>query len=340
MTTTAFHVPNPAPAIHSLISTATLAQLARAAFGLHASTELRLIQSGLNDHYALPTAEGDHILRVYRHGWRSNTDVVWELGLINHLVTCGVSVAAAVPCTDGRWFTEIQAVEGLRQVAVFERASGLYTHFGASGRHRISPANCAEAFGRSVAHLHAAADTYRATAARFRLDLDHLLDQPLAAIAQVFADRPRDVELLHDQARQLRDLLEPHLAAAEWGVCHGDMSGGNSTYWQGRVIHFDFDCAGPGWRAYDLGVFFWSLSINGHGQDVWAPFLQGYRSQRTIADADLALVPAFAAIRVIWLIGLWCANAQRFGHHTLHGDYFEREQVRFQTLLGRTQKRL
>ena len=279
MRTTASQVPTYMPATHSLIDEAPLADLARQVFGLHASAPLRLIQSGLNDHYALPTAQGDFILRVYRHGWRSNADVMWELGLVNHIVNCGAPVAAAVPCIDGRWFTELHAVEGIRQVAVFEHAPGSYTHFGANGRHRISPSTCAEAFGRSVAQVHAAADTYSTTTPRFPLDLTHLLDQPLAAIARIFADRPRDVELLYDLARQLRDMLARFLPTADWGVCHGDMSGGNSTYWQGQVIHFDFDCAGPGWRAIDLGVFFWSLSINGHGEDVWAPFLQGYRAQ-------------------------------------------------------------
>jgi Ser/Thr protein kinase RdoA (MazF antagonist) len=318
--------------MHSLIHPAVLTDLVQRAFGLHASAPARLIQSGLNDHYALPTAQGNFVLRVYRHGWRSNADVIWELGLVNHLIQCGAPVAAAVPCTDGRWFTELQAIEGIRQVAVFQHAPGIYTHFGASGHHRVSPSICAEAFGRSMAQVHAAADTYSTTVPRFPLDLNQLLDQPLAAIAQVFADRSNDVELVYNLARQLRHTMDRYLPLADWGACHGDMSGGNSTYWQGQVIHFDFDCGGPGWRAYDLGVFFWSLSINGHGDDVWVPFLCGYRSQRTLADTDLVLVSAFAAIRVIWLMGLWCANAQRFGYHTLHADYFEREQRRYQTL--------
>jgi Ser/Thr protein kinase RdoA (MazF antagonist) len=103
------------------------------------------------------------------------------------------------------------------------------------------------------------------------------------------------------------------------------MSGGNSTYWDGRVIHFDFDCAGPGWCAYDLGVFFWSLSINGHGDDVWEPFLRGYSSRRALPGADLAMVGVFAAMRVIWLMGLWCASAPVLGYHKLHDDYFDRE---------------
>jgi Ser/Thr protein kinase RdoA (MazF antagonist) len=320
------------PASHSLIAPSALTEIARHAFGLVVSAPMRLIQRGLNDHYALATPRGAFILRVYRHGWRSNADVQWELEFLQHLSTCGAPVAAAIACRDGRWFTNIHAIEGSRQIAVFQHAPGRYTHFGAATQNRISPADCAEVFGQSVARVHAAADTYQATTQRFPLDFTHLLDQPFAAITQVYADFPREVDTLHTLTDELRQLLAPYLCTADQGACHGDMSGGNSTYWHGQVIHFDFDCAGPGWRAYDLGVFYWSLLLNGHGDDVWLPFLRGYRAHRGIAETELVCVPAFAAMRVIWLMGLWCANAQHFGYHTLHADYFAREYRRFQSL--------
>ena len=323
-----------APVSHSLIAPVALARLVNEALGLVATSPPRLLQAGLNDHYALSTAHGDYVLRVYRRGWRSNDDVAWELGLLDHLRAAQALVAAPLPCRDGRLFATIDAPEGVRQVAVFERAPGPYTHFGADVRHRVSPATCAAAFGRSVGMVHAAADSYDATALRFALDLAHLIDRPLAAIAASYAHRPHDVAVLHAQAIALRAAMEPHLGAANWGPCHGDMSGGNSTFWQGEVIHFDFDCGGLGWRAYDLGVFFWSLTINGHGDDVWLPFLEGYRTEHAIADGDLALVPAFAAARVLWLQGLWCANADRFGSHTLHDDAFDRTVQRFAFFLA------
>jgi Ser/Thr protein kinase RdoA (MazF antagonist) len=314
------------PAIHSIIEPSTLGQIVHHDFGLCASRPIHLIQHGLNDHYALHTGQGDFVVRVYRSGWRSNQAVVWELELVDHLARCGAPVAACIPRTDGGWFSELQAIEGVRQVAVFRSAPGLYTHFGADGHNRISPVDCAEQFGRSVAEVHAAADSYHTEMSRFPLDPDHLLEQPLQAIAQVYAHRQRDVDGLRQVASQLRQLLERiGLDRLDWGPCHGDMSGGNSTYWNGRVFHFDFDCAGPGWRAYDLGVFFWSMSINGHGDEVWNRFLQGYRARRALSSDEVAAVRAFACARVIWLMGLWCANAHVFGYHKLHEDYFDRE---------------
>ena len=323
--------PRTAPAAHTLIAPSALARLAEAAFGLQSIAPPRLLQAGLNDHYGLHTPQGDFVLRVYRHGWRTNDDVAWELDLLAHLDRARAPVAPAVPCRDGRLFTELIAPEGVRQAAVFERAPGVYTHFGADVRHRASPARFPEVSGRSMAVVHAACDSFVAPTPRFPLDLAHLVGQPLAAIARIYTDRVHEIAALEEQVDALRATMAPLLAEATWGPCHGDMSGGNSTYWQGEVYHFDFDCGGPGWRAYDLGVFFWSLSLNGHGDNVWLPFLHGYRAQHTLAEADLALVPAFAAARVLWLQGLWCANAERFGTHTLHDDALDRTVQRFAT---------
>jgi len=210
-----------AQAVHSIIVGAELGQLVEHDCGLRASNNVYLIQSGLNDHYALRSPQGEFVIRVYRTGWRSNAAIAWELGLIEHLARSGTPVAACVRRTDGRWFSEIEAIEGVRQVAVFHRAPGPYTHFGNSGRSRISPADIAEQFGRSVAEVHTAADTYKSQTPRFHLDLDHLLDQPLRAIAQVYAYRDRDLDRLRQLATQLRQLLDidrrPQL---DWGPCH------------------------------------------------------------------------------------------------------------------------
>lgn len=312
--------------VHSIIASSQIEQIIAANFGLQAAETAQLLQHGLNDHYLLHTADDDLIVRVYRHGWRSNNDVTWELGLLEHLSTCGAPVATPLRCIDGRLFAEMHAPEGIRQVAVFQRAPGQYTHFGSPSRYRVSPADCAEQFGRSVAEVHACADSYVPTATRLQLDLDHLLHQPLRAISAVFGYRADELTQMYGIAEQMRQILGGEQASLlDWGPCHGDMSGGNSTFWQNRVFHFDFDCGGPGYRAYDLGVFLWSLTINGHGQDVWQPFLQGYRSRRSLSHHDEQIVPVFAALRVIWLMGLWCQNTHVFGRHTLHNDYFDRE---------------
>lgn len=324
----------PAQAIHSIIDGAVLGELAARDFGLALIGPVQLIQHGLNDHYAMRTTQGDYILRVYRHGWRTPDDIVWELALLEHLEACHVPVAAGIRRADGGWYSNLVALEGTRSVAIFQRAPGAYTHFGAAGRHRVSPADCAAQFGQSLAALHAASDSFKPSTQRFALNLEHLLDEPLRAIQQVYAHRPQELAELERLADQLYALMEPARAKLDWGACHGDCTGGNSTFSNNEVIHFDFDCGGPGWRAYDLAVWYWSMTINTTPDSVWDQFLSAYRSHRTISQADIALIPAFAAIRVIWLMGLWCQNAPVLGFHKLHDDYLERELKHAQDFLG------
>ncbi len=325
--------------MHSIIDGTVLGAIAVRDFGLSVIGAVQLIQHGLNDHYALRSAEGDFILRVYRHGWRTLDDILWELSLIEHLAAVRVPVAASIRRTDGTWYSELAAPEGTRYVALFQRAPGLYTHFGNIGRHRVSPASCATQFGQSMAALHAASDSFKATTARFALDLETLLNQPHRAIEQVYAHQPQALEELGQLINQLHTILDASTCAQlNWGPCHGDITGGNSTFHNNQVIHFDFDCGGPGWRAYDLGVFYWSMAINDTPNRVWEQFLEGYRSHRSIGEADLATVHTFAAIQVIWLVGLWCQNAAVLGFHKVHDDYLDRELRRIREFTALAQR--
>ena len=70
------------------------------------------------------------------------------------------------------------------------------------------------------------------------------------------------------------------------------------------------------------------MSLDGHGYEVWNRFVHGYSACRALSSHDLAAVRAFACARVIWLMGLWCANAHVLGYHKLHDDYFDREAGR------------
>lgn len=52
-------------------------------------------------------------------------------------------------------------------------------------------------------------------------------------------------------------------------------------------------------------------------------FLRGYARHRHLAPSDVAAIPAFVAIREIWLIGLHLDLADRFGHGWLNDRYFD-----------------
>lgn len=91
-----------------------------------------------------------------------------------------------------------------------------------------------------------------------------------------------------------------------------------------QVTFFDFDCCGPGWRAYDIAVFRWSIELSKGGETLWESYLEGYTRNRAIHELDMEAIPLFVAIRHIWLLGLHVHLGADFGSGWLNKQYFDR----------------
>ena len=179
------------------------------------------------------------------------------------------------------------------------------------------------AYATNVARLHAAWDDFASSHRRFALDLDHLIDAPAAALVPFLRDRPDDLAYLRALTAFLRRSVEEWGDALSWGVCHGDLHGGNAHLGaDGSVTLFDFDCGGMGYRAYELAVFRWGTAA-AWGKDAdrfWAQFVKSYGAEHPLAQADLDAVPVFVAIRQLWWMGLQAANADDWGSRRWLGE--------------------
>ena len=312
------------PATHSILSTAALVEQVLPAYDLAAPgapVECRLLNRGLTDTYLVRAADERYVLRVYRTGWRSDAEVRYELDVLDHLGRKGVPVATPVRRKDGRLLGAVRAPEGRRQVVLFTYARGKDDRL---GRGFVRNATL---YGEAVAAIHAATDDFVSRNARFRIDLGHLLDQPLETIRPLLEHRPDDWHYLAGLAEKLRRRVEDlPVDALETGFCHGDFHGGNAHLDGTTLTFFDFDCCGPGWRAYDVAVFLWGWSLQRRkkADRLWAAFLKGYTKRRPLAPLDLAAVPLFVAIRHIWLLGLHTGNGHDWGFGWMNDRYFDR----------------
>jgi Ser/Thr protein kinase RdoA (MazF antagonist) len=57
-----------------------------------------------------------YVFKIYRPGWRDAPAVLWEIDLLAHLSKQGAPVANAIPRSDGRAITAIEAAEGIDMV--------------------------------------------------------------------------------------------------------------------------------------------------------------------------------------------------------------------------------
>lgn len=308
---------NSLPCIYSTAPADAVASLVAERFAVGAIRSCRLLRRGLNDTYEIEAAERRCLLRVSRCGRRRGTDLEGEAGFLAFLRQRNVPVAAAIAARDGAYAVPVAFAEGTRFAMLFERAPG---------RPPLATPADARAHGVTLAAIHEAGTAYRPGSERFSLDLDHLLDQPLAFLASVLEDRPADRTYLEDLAGRLRGLIATRMPLLSRGQCHGDCHGINARIDnEGVATFFDFDDGGEGWIAYDLAVFLWSgRSFNPDRRPLWQPFLEGYRTRRAIAPADLDAVTAFVPIRHLWLLGEFAAGADGWGREWL-GDFFDRQ---------------
>jgi Ser/Thr protein kinase RdoA (MazF antagonist) len=309
------------PAAFSVLDPVALATHLQEQYGSPAPVSCELLSGGVNDTYLLRTAGEPVVFRVYRLDWRTASEVAWELALLAHLRNQGVAVSVACPDRAGAHQNWIGATEGSRLSALFTFAPGTNL--------RWKEANDGHRFGSSVAALHTAMDTFEDPGGRFQLDLGHLIDALLAMVLPFLTDRPGDAAYLATLGARLRTRLEElALEGLSEGICHGDLHGGNVYVSDGVWTHFDFDCGGRGWRAYDLAVFWWSMSTGKNPADIWEAFLDGYGRDR-LTPADLCALPWFVVARTLWLLGLHAGLRHRLGSVFLSGENYWQKIVDF-----------
>ena len=290
----------PFPAVHSVLSPTALLAEVLSRYDLENPVHCVFLARGVNDTYLVQSGTEKYILRVYMAGWRSLSDILYEIDVLLHLQRNDVPASIPVAQRDGNYISVLHALEGNRQVVLFTYAPGraLNRHDATDSYHH----------GRAVATIHNATASFTSTHVRTPLDLPYLLDQSLRKIEPLLAYTSADWSYLQALADRLRSQIEQFsLQGLDWGICHGDCHMLNDHINEDSVItFFDFDCCAMSWRAYDLAAVRWSEGFYKMDPDdkLWNAFLKGYREQRHIAAGDLASIPTFVAVREIWHMAL------------------------------------
>jgi len=293
------------PVQDSTLSAEALAERVLKRYRLSGRVVCRFFRKGICDTYRVEAGDQEYYLKVYKFARRTRMDVTEEVRLLNDLAANGVSVARPVMRQDGRYVNRLAAPEGARYSVLFEAAHGVA---GDGGDHsRI------EAFGKMVGRMHRCADRMRAPYRRSHLDMRHLVDDNLPVIAPLMAHRGADFSVICRIAEACKNRISQWLPRSkpEYGICHGDLHGGDVYYDKNHnPVLFDFDSSGCGWRALDIGVFLASddwMDITCEAEDRrqrrLAAFVDGYSSIRKLTAHELSAVQIGPPVRHIYLMG-------------------------------------
>ncbi|MBD2865667.1 phosphotransferase enzyme family protein [Paenibacillus oceani] len=307
------------PVTHSILSERALANEILPFYFTDTFIDCRLLVRGMNDSYLVRAKGVEYILRAYRHGHRTLSDIQHELDLLQHLHLRGVRVAYPVDRRDGEFVTEVLAPEGTRYVAVFTYAPGTLWP--------LSP-DIAAVYGQAAARLHQGMELFISNHQRYSIDIRHLLDDRVPRILPLLAHRPNDQYFVSRLWRLLQKEISIMAPDLKRGLCHGDLNGGNCHMDdERRVTFFDFDCEGFGWAAYDVAVFNWSVRDMPNREfalQLWQAYIGAYQNEMPLSDADIASIPYFVAARQLWLVGLHCQHADEWTYGNLNDAYFDR----------------
>jgi Ser/Thr protein kinase RdoA (MazF antagonist) len=304
------------PASYSAICTNSLLNEIVPQFQISKAEQCEFWCQGLNDSYKVNTDNETFLLRIYRHGWRDLPAINFEVEALLHLKKQGADVAYPIATKTGSHIIEINAPEGLRYVILTRYAGGQEL--------TLSGDLSAERYGQHLAQIHLLSEQFKPSHKRFKLDVKHLITEPVQRIKPFLAHRLEDWKLIDNRSKILKITLQSMLdKSTDIGFCHGDMHGGNAHFDGSRLVSFDYDCCGFGLRAYDLAIFKWALKLHKKDNSIWQRFLKSYLQHRPISQQELQYIDHLVCIRHIWLIGLHIDIAVAKGW--LNEKYFDQQ---------------
>lgn len=265
----------------------------------------RLFYRGLHDIYKVIAGNEVYFFKVYRQGIRSIEEIQSEIDLLNHLKECGIGVAYPVIKQNGTFIGKFETVNGVRYGV-------MYTSVGIREFDKIEEtAELNERLGSYMASIHNAWDKCNFGINRRNLDSHLFIDDSMNAIRQFSTVHDFDIEFLEEVAKQVKGkLLNLAIEKPQYGVCHGDIYGGNIRVdGDNSPVLFDFDFCGNGWRAYDISMY---ASPFGMGSDLSKlrkreqrkyQFLNGYNKVRVMNEEEIKSVELFIPFRRIFNIG-------------------------------------
>ncbi|KAA3660177.1 MAG: hypothetical protein DWQ04_20155 [Chloroflexi bacterium] len=280
----------------------------------------KMLRSQDNDHYKVIAKSGEiYVVRVYQRGEhldRQRSDYEYELNWLTFLKENDLPVSSPLPRSDGGFLGSVLAPEGLRYFAVFTFAKGT----------NLSVSNEEQLFitGQNMAKIHLVSNEYEGPYERRPLDLEYLIDKPLARIQKFWKDKPskaQQLDLLVYSAEEAKDELETLFANEEtttdgWGPIGGDFHTASTFFDQNNnPTFFNFDLCGPGWRAYDIATFLLNTDLmHQSSADASEAFFAGYYSIRPLSNNEHQAISPFLTIRRIWLTSMFTITQGLTGH--------------------------
>ncbi|MBT8080755.1 MAG: phosphotransferase, partial [Gammaproteobacteria bacterium] len=267
------------------------------------------------------------VLRLHRPGYSTIDELESERVWIRALKATGVTLQDSIETARGGHYALVDIAGGAEK-----RYAGMTTwQEGIPLRDFLESCQDAEErmrmlrrFGEIAAVFHDQSTHWQPPPGfvRRRLDLDALLGE--TPFWGRFWEHPALTESQRDLLLRARDELRVALSAygetaENFSLIHADFTPDNVICNGDDLVIIDFDDAGFGWHMYDIASALIEYRFDRDFESLQSVFLDGYRKRRPLPKQDIDLLPEFALVRGMAIIGWFHQRPEYDG-----AAYFER----------------
>ena len=260
-------------------------------YGFVGNISVELLRSYTNDVYLVKTSSDRFILKLYSPVWRSESEILWEIDLLNHLKRKGVRISAAINANDSKCVSTYFVNKENKFAVLFEYASGSKPK---------PPFDIAlyYKFGQAAALLHEKSADFVSKYSRPTLDLNYLIDESTALVKDLISND--DFNFFKEFGSKLKVKINDYLKyGLDWGIVHGDLTLDNLHVGDdGSITFYDFDSSGQGWRGMELQG--WAV-LGEESRSKLEAFLKSYQEVRGVNKNDIDASPYLQAAQDMWL---------------------------------------
>jgi Ser/Thr protein kinase RdoA (MazF antagonist) len=239
------------PVTSSILSAVHIGLFLQARYQFSAAATCKLLKAGINHSYLVTDGKRKFVFRVYSFNWRSQTEILEELRLLNLLRENGVPVSYPITDADGNYVQQLTAPEGDRCGVLFSFAEGeKHLNFTAGVHHKIG-----EAMGR----IHQVSHNLKLQRVTYTPQV--LLQDSFKQMDGFLPSESDEMQWMASTQRYLLDeLAKIDTSKLRQGAVHMDIWFDNLNITKaGDVTLFDFDFCGNGWQCLDVAYYILQL---------------------------------------------------------------------------------
>ncbi|CAN5235892.1 phosphotransferase enzyme family protein [soil metagenome] len=308
------------PVTNSTLSAPYLCFFVQEKYDFSENTACRLLKTGINDTYLINVSSTKYVLRIYSLNWRTETEILEEIRLLNLLKNNGIPVSYPIADLNGNYVQALNAPEGNRFGVLFSFAEGeKLLNFSAE-------LHCKA--GEIMAKMHEVTCNLKLDRVEYTPGV--ILSDSFEHLKKFLSAATDEMEFMSStQTWLLEEIGKVNTKEIRKGAIHLDIWFDNMSIHQGSGITlFDFDFCGNGWLCYDIAYYILQLSSTEKDETECRlkteAFLQGYESVNKLTGEEKRILPMLGVSLYFFYLGIQCQRFENWSNTFLNEGYLKR----------------